>query len=177
MPPNSAHKRFWSRMAKRFGAEWYEKRGEEVNDEWTKLLDRYTPAQIDAALEAMAKREWFGLPNHPQIAALLETAAAKNPNDSADYVRGFWRASVFAEIERTGSLANAWKFGTRIFDIDEPTRQYVLSEARKLIEELYEMEKNSSRTPELFRMLSERVWRIVATLVPMPQPRAKRHNS
>lgn len=164
-------------MAKRFGAEWYEKRGEEVNDEWIKLLDRYSPAQIDAALEAMQKREWFGLPNHPQIAALLETAAAKNPNDSADYVRGFWRAAVVAELERTGALAGAWKFGTQMIDIEEPTRQFVLREARLLIDRLCEMERANGRTPETFRTLSEQVWRVVASLVPMPQPRQKRQSS
>ncbi len=178
MPPSSTHKNFWRRMAKRFGAEWYEKRGNEINDEWIALIDRYTPAQIDAALEAMQKREWFGPPNHPQIASLLETAAAKNPSDNKDYVRDYWRAAVFAEIERTGAIANAWKYGTRIIDIDEPTRHYVMREARSLIDKLCEMERGKNgRTPELFTALSEQVWRMVATLVPMPQPRAKRQNS
>jgi hypothetical protein len=164
-------------MAKRFTRQWYEECGETINDEWMQLIDRFTPAQIDAAFDAMHKREWFGMPKHPQIASLLEAAAAKNPDDAADYVRGYWRAAVMAEIERTGALVNAWKFGTRIHDIELPTRHFVMREGHSLIDRLVEMERANGRTPEQFRVLSEQVWRVVATLVPMPQPRAKRQTS
>lgn len=164
MASTNAHKELWSRLAKRFGAEWYEKRGQNPNDEWTKLFDRYTPAQIDAALEAMAKREWYGVPNHPQMASLLESAALRNPvaDSGIDHVRAYWRSAVLTDIERTGPLLDLWRYGNFLTDTDEQLRARIMREAKILIDRLCQMEaEGASRTSQVSEAMTKHVWRML----------------
>lgn len=177
MNPNAAHIEFWTRLAKRFGVDWYERFGSRPSDEWCALLDRFSPAQIDAALEAMSQREWFGLPSHPQIAKLLESAAAKHPaaGESTDHLRAYWRSAVLGDIEHTGPLLNLWRYGHRMQDLDEATRHFVMREAKLLIDRLCEMERErGARTPEILHYMSTHIWRLLARLVPAPRATARK---
>jgi hypothetical protein len=169
MTPTKAHLDFWSGMAVRYSRRWYEDRGEKPKPEWCALLDKYTPQQLEMALEALTGREWYGGagPDLPQFAALLASAALKAPSNGPDHTRGYWRSVVLADLERTGALVGLWRFGHRMSDLDENTRAFIMREARLLIDRACEMEREAgTRTPEIAINLSVRCWRLLSSLVP-----------
>lgn len=160
----ATHRRFWQAMGERFGKRWLEEYGPEPTLAWMRMLDRYTPLEVKAALEAMAARGWQHPPTQPQFGSLLVDAAKKGAGDTQDYARGYWRTEIVSAVMREGNRLGKWRLDWAGFEQVVIQRRHTLgADMLALLNEVDELEKaTEQRTHGMHDLVARRATEIAA---------------
>lgn len=161
---NAAHDRFWRSMGERFGKRWLDDYGAKPSTAWKAVLDKFSPAIIVAALEALKERRESERAHPPTLAefeAILEREGKKRASNSADLVRGYWRSVIVATVMRHAALLRIVPWGTtELAKLPDECREVVARRAGELLGEAVEAERKVApqRPPGIEQHVNSELW-------------------
>lgn len=97
--------RFWSTMAQRYGARWFDTYSDKPTQAWRDCVDAYTPREMAKAIDMLDLKEHTRQhpPTEPEFRALLKAAARGSANkveDAGEMRRGYWRSCIIEQVSR-----------------------------------------------------------------------------
>jgi len=167
MNTQKTHDRFWEAMRARFGLRWLTEFGDKPTPPWIQLLNRFTPLQLKEALELMVPEKFAHPPTMPQFEALLVRAAAKRPENTTDWSRGYWRSIVISQGARDFWLAKIIPRETDFEPYLIQHRDELEGELHHLLDRAVMLERDTGqRTDGIHEMVRHRIFELATERSP-----------
>lgn len=143
MNTGKVHIRFWNAMTERYGRRWTEQYGPEASPAWRELVNKFMLDDLKAALAKLGQEAPDFPPTLPQFEAILVKASNAKKVDTTDWVRGYWRSMVVAEVAQ-----NLGHSSVSLEPVVIANRDTLGAGMRDILDELDDLEKRTGQRTE-----------------------------